>query len=199
MMMKQSSFPECHCHTNGSCGLSLKVLKMNRGLQGHGLFLLLNQGFFINMVPKKRQKYINPMMLIHPLGGEVFFLEKKLMKSYFCLSGTLGNFRDFLLVHTHEKPIRSLQMPKYLPFNSTINCSYFNFRIVFKMCSCFSKFRLGSFTMATPRCIKHDKHMIIFLNFTQKVLSCQMFNVFSSIVTFPLWKLSLTINLQRSD
>ena len=76
MMMKQSSFPECHCHTNGSCGLSLKVLKMNRGLQGRGLFLLLNQGFFINMVPKKRQKYINPMMLIHPLKGEVFFLEK---------------------------------------------------------------------------------------------------------------------------
>ena len=61
MMMKQSSFPECHCHTNGSCGLSLKVLKMNR-LQGRRL-LLLNQGFK-NMVPKKRPKYIfhdNPL------------------------------------------------------------------------------------------------------------------------------------------
>ena len=78
MMMKQSSFPECHCHTNGSCGLSLKVLKMNRGLQGHGLFLLLNQGFFINMVPKKNTKiHKSHDVDIHPLKGEVFFLGKK--------------------------------------------------------------------------------------------------------------------------
>ena len=122
MMMKQSSFPECHCHTNGSCGLSLKVLKMNRGLQGHGLFLLLNQGFFINMVPKKRQKYINPMMLIHPLGGEVFFLEKKLMKSYFCLLVS-SKYWKLKLVESAEQAIRSLlQNSKLFRKKMTILC-----------------------------------------------------------------------------